>query len=728
MENYSLNPELYNFLNLSKENNSDDFSKSSEFEDKTSVFSENSISNNTDSLNNIFKNVQDEQGIIGKFWNGFKDLTGLGLGSSDVLNKIEEYEQGKITYSEALEAIESYKNKQDGAVSLISNTATGLATAGFAFATGGAGALLMGAVVGGAANAGLKTLDRATNAVENDALDIKEIAKDGLTGAVDGLVSAATAGFVKAPVMGQTIKQAVKQGVIQGAKSGVVTGAATGAMDYTINTTVDGKDFKLSDLAETTVQNALSGAIFGGLFGGISGGLSQKKLNIENETEFKITHNKNLGAEVDNKLQSERYLNNFNKNNKADMITGQEYNAKIDELSALSQKSEVLERKFDSQLDEAANQVNSVFEGNSDIRKITARSKGQNSIFSKLAKKNIEDGRSLTTLTECYDAIGDAVGLRIQMKNLNNDEATEIVESVFKDFGIDATFDDFVKYIQNGQASSDEMKNVFATVQNEIINALKTKQAQSAVEQLCEGIKTGNIKITELNNYGDDITSYFTNKQIHEILDAYSYAVKNNIVVQDKPFKIVSNSSLMDLSETEVLPGNLVKWVETTQDGVNIEFSQTTKGANKVSGYTSAQMNTKHVLNNGEIANGELQLRGLEVNAFADVEHIPYDIRRGKIFSDDSKYSEIYGLIKTMSEENYSKYNEYLAATYKNLRMKELGLLDVNASLPDISEFIKEGISSKDLRKLDINGLINISKSKSSKGNKIFSFVLNMIK
>ena len=66
------------------------------------------------------------------------------------------------------------------------------------------------------------------------------------------------------------------------------------------------------------------------------------------------------------------------------------------------------------------------------------------------------------------------------------------------------------------------------------------------------------------------------------------------------------------------------------------------KKAVKDSGYTSTQMNTKHNLKSGQTGNGELQIRGTEVNGFADVEHIPYDIRTGKIPFDDPKYSSIY--------------------------------------------------------------------------------------
>ena len=192
MENFSTNFDAYNKLALSKTNDTYNTNLTTLNNNEASIFTSenatNSIAGDVESLNEAFNEVQDEQGLIGKLWNGFKNLTGLGLSSDDVQEKIEQYEQGEITYEEALETIESFSDKQEGAVNIIANTATGIATAGIAVATGGAGALLMGAAIGGATKAGIKTLDRATNNVEGDALDAKEIIKDTVTGAVDGMV------------------------------------------------------------------------------------------------------------------------------------------------------------------------------------------------------------------------------------------------------------------------------------------------------------------------------------------------------------------------------------------------------------------------------------------------------------------------------------------------------------------------------------------------------------
>ena len=708
MENFSTNFDAYNKLALAKTNDTYSANIAASNNGEVSIFSQqettNPINQGITSLNESFSEVQDEQGLIGKLWNGFKNLTGLGLSSNDVQEKIEQYEQGEITYEEALDTIESFSDKQEGAVNLIANTITGVATAGITIATGGAGALLMGAAIGGAAKAGVKTLDRATNNVEGDALDAKEIVKDSLTGAVDGMVSAATAGIIKGPIAGQTVKQAVKQGAIQGATSGAITGGVTGAADYTVNTIADDEEFTFEGLLKTTAQNAITGAVFGGVLGGITGGVSQNALN----KKVKITHSDSLGAPVDNKAQAENYIDNFNKNNEELAITDPDMvAAKTEKLSDLSKKSETLAVQFDGQLDEATEQINKAFSNKTDIEVITARAKSQSSTFSKLAKKNLEKGKPLQTMDECYEAIGDALGIRIQMKSLSQADATEIVEDALKQKGVTASFDDFVRFMQGDDGLSDETTKVLSGVSDEILDALKTRQMQSAVDQLVDGIKTGSVKITELNNYGDNITSYFTEKQIQEIVDAYDYAVSKKIISADDTFEIVSQTQA--LKDSKVLESGEQVWPSKVQEGKNLKITQKTKGAIKDSGYTSGQMNTKHALNDGTIANGELQIRGTEVNEFADVEHIPYDIRTGKITASDSKYSEIYDIIKNMEKSDYTSYNEYLGEIYKTLRMKELGLLDKSAAMPEIGKFVK-GVSVENLAKIDINGLFAIGK------------------
>ena len=244
---------------------------------------------NASALETQFETVQKEQGILGKAWDGIKNFFHIGLSSNDVKETIEQYKNGEISYEDVQSTIESFDKKQEGAVNIIANAATGLTTAGIAVATGGIGALAVGAAIGGATKAGLKTLDRATNNIEGDALDAKQIAKDGLTGAIDGAISTVTAGMIKAPVAGQTVSQAVKTGIIQGAKAGALSGAITGAGDYTAEAIFEEDvDFTIEGLMGSTAQNAVAGGVMGGIMGGITSGFAQNKLNNQTQTNQNI--------------------------------------------------------------------------------------------------------------------------------------------------------------------------------------------------------------------------------------------------------------------------------------------------------------------------------------------------------------------------------------------------------------------------------------------------------
>ncbi len=161
---------------------------------------------------------------------------------------------------------------------MVSGVVTGaitVATAGTMTAAG----LAAGAALGGAIKAGIKTVDRATNEVDNDALDAKQIFKDGLTGAVDGVLNVATAGMIKGAAAGKTIGQAVKQGMITGAKAGAISGAGAGAASYTAEAlTEEDVDFTIKGFLSSTAQNAIGGAVMGGAMGGISQGFAQNKI------------------------------------------------------------------------------------------------------------------------------------------------------------------------------------------------------------------------------------------------------------------------------------------------------------------------------------------------------------------------------------------------------------------------------------------------------------------
>lgn len=621
------------------------------------------------SLEAQLQSVKDEQGVISNIWNGIKCLTGIGSSTNKCEKAIEDFKNGSISYEEASTIISEFQTKQKNSVNLVSNIATGVAAVavvGSAVMTGGLslGVVAAAAGVGAATKAGLKFADRATNKVEGDALDGKQIAKDALSGAVDGAISVATMGIGTAAVTGKTVAtQTVKQTIIQGAKrgalDGAISGAVTGASDYTIEAAFeDDVQFNLGDLTKSTLANAAGGALAGGVMGGASSGIQYKNMDaLITRRQTKYT---NLTKE---------------------------------QIAELTDQANNLHGKYSKNLKKASSSTEDAFKGIDGIE-VTSRPKSSNSIFEKLARK-LEDGEiSVIDEKSCLEAIGDGVGIRVQMKSLTPTEAKTVIETKLKNTGI--TYDDFVKYVSGDKSGfSEEMLTSLDAVQPSIINALKEAQTADTFNALVTGIRNGDISITELNNYGNDLSSYFTSRQLQEIADAYPNGQLDIVSKMDRDFTFPNQEVVLEGDKT---------FVKTEK------LSLTEKGATKKSGYTSTQMNTKYSFDDS--INGELQIRGRQVNEFADVEHIPYDIRQNKITNLDTEYAPIYDTIKSMSKDSYKQYNQYLTDVYNWLRLKELGIETAEPILKGtFTTETGQVISDEAMQMLTRSGLTNFAKS-----------------
>ncbi len=624
-------------------------------------------------LESLLDKAKENQGIIGKAWNGIKNITGLGSSTNKCEQAIENFKNGVITYDEAETIISNFSDKQDNSVNLAANIATGITTTlviGSAALTGGLslGVIAAAAGVGAATKAGLKFADRATNKVEGDALDAKQIVKDSLSGAVDGAVSVATMGIGTAAVTGktvaeQTIKQTVIQGVKAGAEAGAISGAVTGASDYTIEAVLEEDvDFSVIDLAKTTAANAAGGAVAGGIMGGISSGIQYK--NVSNTIAKRQAHHNELSE---------------------------------DTITELTDQAAALNKKYESNIEEAKQQIIEEFDNLDSVNEVTGRAKSEDSVFEKLATK-YEDGKLTSTAEDaCLDAIGDAYGTRVQIKSLTQEQSQSIIEDSLSGTGI--TYEQFISYLNGDKTGLDE--TAIETIEQSsktIINSLKEAQTDEVFQKLLEGIDDGSITITELNNYGNEISSYFTPKQISQLADTYYNKTGQALdIVTEIDDSYLGTGSKVSLDEK----GNVTV---TSEISVIKE-----KGASKDSGYTSSQMNVEHKLSDGTTGKGELQIRGTQVNEFADVEHIPYDIKHGKILESDTEYSQIFSLIKDMSGENYKSYNTYLTKVYNWLRLKELGIETAEPSINAIMQ--NSGLSQESLNILSREGLINLSNS-----------------
>lgn len=237
------------------------------------VPNQNNVNNEMQGLQLALNSAKDEQGIIGKLIDGAKNLTGIGLSSNKCQRYIDKVATGQMSANEAYSKINQYKSKQRTNVNVLSGIGAGALACfaiGFAPVTGGM-SLLVGAGVGAGAKAGIKTLDRATNNIEKDAFDVKKILKDGLSGAVNGVVGTLgmTKYFNKPLNLGTTANEAIKNGALTGVKYGAGAGAIIGASDYAIECGFEAdQQFTAEGLISATAKGATMGALTGAIAGG----------------------------------------------------------------------------------------------------------------------------------------------------------------------------------------------------------------------------------------------------------------------------------------------------------------------------------------------------------------------------------------------------------------------------------------------------------------------------
>ena len=217
------------------------------------------------------KEAKDKQGVLGKTWNEFKEITGLGQSYSDCEKMADKFKNGEISLTDAIEYIQDFEDKQNNIADLKKNIITGtaaiVATAG-AVATGGALApiLLTGAAVGAAAKTATGIFDRATNNIKNDELEAKTVIKDVISGATTGAASALPSGAVTGKLASKFTNKTV-QGMVKYGACSALCGATSGAIGYTTDVALnEDKKFNFGELLTSSASSALvSGTVGAGL-------------------------------------------------------------------------------------------------------------------------------------------------------------------------------------------------------------------------------------------------------------------------------------------------------------------------------------------------------------------------------------------------------------------------------------------------------------------------------
>ncbi len=237
-------------------------------------------------LREAYEQVEDEQGWLGKAWNGVKNFFGHSNGSDAVEDVLDKAENGEVSYEEAVEKLNTYSQKQGSFVDTFANVTSGLAVAlGAVFSPFSFGATLaIGTAAGAAIKVGVKASDKATNDVKGD-YKLKDFTKDGLTGAVGSAVTVATAGIGSTGINlakegGKVaIKQVALEGAKAGAKAGAIDGGVMGATNYVADAVFDGEEFSVGGLTGATLTGTIGGAATGGVVGGVASGLTALKVN-----------------------------------------------------------------------------------------------------------------------------------------------------------------------------------------------------------------------------------------------------------------------------------------------------------------------------------------------------------------------------------------------------------------------------------------------------------------
>ena len=268
----------------------------------------NSKTNSKSIIRSEFEKIKNQQGLIGKVWDGFKNLVGMKSGSNQIEKIIKSAEKGEISEEEAQKSIEKYKEGQNLCVDVVADLASGILSVGaFSLSVGGAlftggASLAAGLAIAAATGAGVKIGIKASDAKATEKeYGAKNLLYDTLTGGVNGLLAPVTNGLGNCvtKTIGQKLglkivqegaeeaaEQVIKHGIKESVKSAIlnqsidvvgdnmakkamalgmgmaVDGALGGSSDNMLRAALNGED-----VLKAGVQGAIGGAIMAPVIG-----------------------------------------------------------------------------------------------------------------------------------------------------------------------------------------------------------------------------------------------------------------------------------------------------------------------------------------------------------------------------------------------------------------------------------------------------------------------------
>lgn len=765
-------------------------------------FSSVSSKSETSTLRDEFNSVKEEQGLIGKAWDGIKNFFNMKTGSDNIEDTITKYENGEISEQEAKSALENYKNGQKMCVDVAADITSGIIAVGAAAlapVTGGA-SLLVAAGAGAVSKTAIKASDAFLAGRE---YELKDLGYDLITGSVNGAIAplsnalggAAGTGVAKACGLnvvngaakttgkGMIANLLAQQGASYVAKEGtklsagvigakVLSYGADMAVDGALSGAADGfsralGEGRIDDIKDETLNGALGGLIAAPVIGGSmrlafkgASSLGSKMFHsagetlsdtASNGTARKITSSfdtddlarqtiketsafgenpvifESVQDALDYMKKSENpkikeilksYNDRIEKGKKVplqrlqdalNLVENPTYDERLKLFSSsLAQQyaDDVSMRKTQRELldilgvsdDMVYNPEKKIYTLESEYGKISARSKGKDSVAPKIRNKvlGLKEDFPLDEAA-ASSMIGDAHGMRIVAADsvLSEEKLSGIIRANVSD---DSEYELFMRYITKGDGKIEKsMLPKLRSIEKQVYDKAREVQSGKFTENLAKALEEDKIRITELHNYaGRDGIAYFSDIQTDRLKSAYeTWYNKMLKIAQKSPetsnYKIIEKDGLTCLQDCKGYvfePKMLIESVSNSKDAI------------KDTGYTAAQMNI--ITKDG--VQEELQYRGTGTDKLAELEHVPYDIKKNKDSVQRPEYDFLRSIFgKYKNDDDFDKlYNQYLSDTYKTTRRAELGFF---GTVPDISDYLGDKLTPDELDAISFEGL-----------------------
>ena len=765
-------------------------------------FSSVSSKSETSTLRDEFNSVKEEQGLIGKAWDGIKNFFNMKTGSDNIEDTITKYENGEISEQEAKSALENYKNGQKMCVDVAADITSGIIAVGAAAlapVTGGA-SLLVAAGAGAVSKTAIKASDAFLAGRE---YELKDLGYDLITGSVNGAIAplsnalggAAGTGVAKACGLnvvngaakttgkGMIANLLARQGASYVAKEGtklsagvigakVLSYGADMAVDGALSGAADGfsralGEGRIDDIKDETLNGALGGLIAAPVIGGSmrlafkgASSLGSKMFHsagetlsdtASNGTARKITSSfdtddlarqtiketsafgenpvifESVQDALDYMKKSENpkikeilksYNDRIEKGKKVplqrlqdalNLVENPAYDERLKLFSSsLAQQyaDDVSMRKTQRELldilgvsdDMVYNPEKKIYTLESEYGKISARSKGKDSVAPKIRNKvlGLKEDFPLDEAA-ASSMIGDAHGMRIVAADsvLSEEKLSGIIRANVSD---DSEYELFMRYITKGEGKIEKsMLPKLRSIEKQVYDKAREVQSGKFTENLAKALEEDKIRITELHNYaGRDGIAYFSDIQTDRLKSAYeTWYNKMLKIAQKSPetsnYKIIEKDGLTCLQDCKGYvfePKMLIESVSNSKDAI------------KDTGYTAAQMNI--ITKDG--VQEELQYRGTGTDKLAELEHVPYDIKKNKDSVQRPEYDFLRSIFgKYKNDDDFDKlYNQYLSDTYKTTRRAELGFF---GTVPDISDYLGDKLTPDELEAISFEGL-----------------------